>query len=50
MRQIKTVIYQVLQSTLFDAEINRLLAEGWQIKRKEVLKIPDAPSEAFITL
>lgn len=29
------------------AEINKLLAEGWQLKRQEVLKLPDAPSEAF---
>lgn len=47
MRQIKTIIRPVAQATNFDAEINALLAEGWQLKRQEVLKLPDAPSEAF---
>ena len=47
MRQIKTVIRPTWQASQFDAEVNELLAHGWELKKQEVLKLPDAPSEAF---
>jgi hypothetical protein len=47
MRQIKTLIRRIEQAAQFDAEINQLLAEGWTLKKQEVLKLPGEPSEAF---
>lgn len=49
MRQIKTVIHPLERATKFDAEVNALLSDGWTLKRQEVLKLQDAPSEAFNT-
>ena len=47
MRQVKTVILPLEKSALFDAKVNALLADGWSLKRREVLKMLSAPSEAF---
>ena len=47
MKQIKTVIRPITQAKLFDADINRHTAAGWTLKKRETLKIPGEPSEAF---
>lgn len=47
MRQIKTVLLPYDKAAQFDAEVNALLADGWQLKRHEVLKVQGPPNEAF---
>lgn len=47
MRQIKTILRPVERAAEFDMEVNKLLRRGWSMKRQEVLKLPDAPNEAF---
>lgn len=47
MTEIKTIIRPTAQAWLFDADVNRHTAGGWIIKKREVLKLPSDPSEAF---
>lgn len=47
MRQIRTVIRPMQMAAQFDEEVNMLLADGWRLKHQEVIKLPEAPSEAF---
>lgn len=37
MKQIKTVTYNVDFSENFDKEVNELLLEGWELKRRDVV-------------
>lgn len=45
MKQIKTIIRPVELSALFDAEVNRLLRDGWQLKKQTVLTLSGEPNE-----
>lgn len=47
--EIKTVICAVEQAGRFDGEINTLLSAGWKMKRRQILRLPGPPSEAFNT-
>lgn len=47
MKQIKTLIRPIWQSEQYDNEINRLLADGWELKKKEVIRIQGLPEESF---
>lgn len=47
MKQIKTVIEPINRIFQFDNEINKLLACGWQLKKREIISIQGDISEAF---
>lgn len=47
MKQIKTVLRPVERAGAFDGEVNRLLAEGWTLRKRETLKARGELSEAF---
>lgn len=47
MRQVKTVICEISHSESFDKEVNRLLSEGWTLRKREIQKINGDISEAF---
>lgn len=47
MMQIKTVICPIENPYRFDDEINRLLADGWKIRKREIQTMAGLPSEAF---
>lgn len=47
MMQIKTVICPIERPKQFDEEINRLLADGWAIRKREIQTMAGLPSEAF---
>lgn len=49
MREIKTVAKPIEAAGAFDREVNALLAEGWQLKSREVISAPGLPDEAFHT-
>ena len=47
MKQIKTVVWPASQALNFDEEVNWHISEGWQLKKRDVLKLSSDPSEAF---
>lgn len=47
MLQIKTVICPIERPAQFDEEINKLLADGWALRKREVQTMAGLPSEAF---
>ena len=47
MMQIKTVICPIERPKQFDEEINRLLADGWAIRKREIQTLAGLPNEAF---
>lgn len=47
MKRIKTVMQQAGQVVQFDAAINKLLSEGWTLRKREILKTTGELSEAF---
>ena len=47
MMQIKTVICPIERPKQFDDEINRLLFDGWKIRKREIQTMAGLPSEAF---
>ena len=47
MKQIKTVLRPIEQVDSFDIEVNRLLTEGWTLRKRETLKALGDLSEAF---
>ena len=47
MKRIKTVVCSVYNAERFDQDINNLLAEGWQLVKREMKSITGYPSEAF---
>lgn len=47
MKQIKTVLSTADDSAEFDRVVNKLLAEGWDLKCRKVVGVEGAPSEAF---
>ena len=47
MMQIKTVICPIERPKQFDDEINRLLAAGWSIRKREIQTMAGLPSESF---
>lgn len=49
MLQIKTVICPIESPNRFDNEVNRLLADGWTIRKREIQTMAGLPSEAFNT-
>lgn len=49
MLQIKTVICPLESPKRFDDEVNRLLSDGWTIRKREIQTMAGLPSEAFNT-
>lgn len=47
MKQIKTVIEPINRIFQFDNEINKLLANGWELKKREIIDTKGELSEAF---
>ncbi len=47
MKQIKTVVSPINQASKHDEEINRLLADGWALKKRTAINISGGISEAF---
>ena len=47
MKQIKTVIYPIESAHKYDKEVNSLIADGWQLKRRTVTNMRGEVSEAF---
>ena len=47
MKQIRTVLQRIEHSAAFDEAVNRLLADGWTLKKRETLKTLGELSEAF---
>lgn len=47
MKQIKTVLRPYEDLSAFDESVNKLLAEGWTLKKREIQKVCGEISEAF---
>ena len=47
MKQIKTVVSPINRASEHDAEINRLLADGWELKKRTTRSIYGDINEAF---
>ena len=47
MKQIKTVIKPYSELYAYDKEVNRLLSEGWLLKKREIQRVSGEISEAF---
>lgn len=47
MKQIKTVTAPFERSEWFDKSINKLMAEGWTLKKRDILNVPGVLTEAF---
>lgn len=47
MKQIKTVICPIEYAYSFDKEVNRLIANGWVLKHRELINTRGEVSEAF---
>lgn len=47
MKQIKTVLMEYGRLNEFDKAVNELLANGWEIRKREIQKVSGEISEAF---
>ena len=47
MKQIKTIVRAVADMAAFDIAVNNHLADGWQLRKREIINLPTDPSEAF---
>lgn len=47
MKQIKTVIQPIEQAKCFDALVNCLLIDGWELKTRKIISTTGELSEAF---
>lgn len=47
MKKIKTVMHSADHLIQFDAAVNKLLSEGWTLRKREILKASGELSEAF---
>ena len=47
MKQIKTVVFPYSELDRHDKEVNRLLADGWILKKREIQQVSGEISEAF---
>lgn len=44
---IRTVLRAVYKLHEFDAEVNALLADGWTLKKRELIGVEGEPSDAY---
>lgn len=49
MKQIKTVIQPIEQTKCFDALVNCLLIDGWELKTRKIISTHSEPAESFNT-
>ncbi len=49
MKQIKTVIQPIEQPKCFDALVNCLLIDGWELKTRKIISTHSELSESFNT-
>ena len=47
MKQIKTVLKPYSELYAFDEEVNRLLSEGWILRKREIQRVSGEVSESF---
>ena len=47
MKQIKTVLRPYSELYTFDKEVNSLLSEGWNLRKREIQKVSGEISESF---
>ena len=47
MKQIKTVLKPYSELYAFDEEVNRLLSEGWFLRKREIQRVAGEVSESF---
>ncbi len=47
MKQIKTVLLPYSELEKYDKEVNRLLSEGWNLRKREIQKVSGEVNEAF---
>lgn len=47
MKQIKTVLRPYSELYAFDEEVNKLLSEGWFLRKREIQRVSGEISEAF---
>lgn len=45
--KIRTVLRAVYNLSEFDTEVNALLADGWTLKRRELIGVEGEPSDAY---
>lgn len=44
---IRTVLRAVYKLNEFDAEVNAMLADGWTLKKRELIGVEGEPSDAY---
>lgn len=49
MQQIKTVIRPADRVAQFDAEVNKLLADGWTLRTRKAIGVESEPNEVGST-
>lgn len=47
MKQIKTILMEYGRLNEFDKAVNELLADGWELRKREIQKVSGEISEAF---
>ena len=45
--EIRSVLMAVYRINEFDAEVNALLADGWRLVKRELVRVEGEPSEAY---
>ena len=45
MKQIKTVVEPLERATRFDATVNYLIADGWEMRKRAVISAKGEPNE-----
>lgn len=50
MKQIKTIMRNASAAEEFDAEVNKAIAEGWTLVKREVLRSYDGEANSFIRM
>lgn len=45
--EIRSVLMTVYRINEFDAEVNALLADGWRLVKRELVRVEGEPNEAY---
>lgn len=48
MKKIKTIVNRLDNHEAFDEEVNAAIAQGWELKKREVLQPSAQPTEGHI--
>ncbi len=49
MKQIKTVIKPIYEAEIYDKSVNRLLNDGWEMKKRTIISAKGEPNEVGST-